>query len=276
MPFKKILPTSKKDIMIKRIIIIVAITCFSGKLFAQPGPDSIKNEIKRINTVYDSAAYLAFDVTAALTSDTSSGYYENDQDLVTYMLNGKNCFYSTKEAEYVQDDSFAITTFREEHTMYLTKTGTNTKELLPMKGFNDSSLYYYFLYYHVSLVNNAQGQNEITMTTDSTWALYKKNVIKYRPENHYMINADFYFSGVTSEEPEDSFFIAHPEKLPVLSKKLSMQFSNYRFMTDGSVFNYKNYVWFDRTRKEFIAKGAYKGYRVITTNLPETTNYLNE
>lgn len=257
--------------MKRKFIAVIFLYFMSAYAFGQSNHEYIKSEMNKINSVYDSAKFLAFDVNIHLTSDTVLGYYDNETDVMNYVLNGRNFFYRTRAAEFMQDDSFAITTFNEEHTMYVTRSQSKSKSSLPLKGFTDSALQYYFQYYQVQIEDVQGGEKKIIFTTDSAWAQYKKIVIQYRPENYLMSSVEFSFKDVATPkyDQSDSSGYDVPENLPILSKKLQMRLKNYTFVSNADMLKYGRYVYFDHARQEYIARGNYRGYKVITSNISD-------
>ena len=241
---------------------------------AQPTLASVTQEINQINAAYQTGSFLAFDIDVTLQTDTVLGYFENQADQVNYVINGNHFYYASGEAEFMQDDSFAITTYNKEQIMYLVRKGQDIKSLLPLKNFNDSSLYYYFQYYTVTAGPAANGEEEISFVTDSSWAHYKKIRMQYDAGTHLLSEVEFWFNDpATPRYDEDSLGNLLPETPPTLAKKIRMKFGQYRFVANGEIFNHRRYVYYDRMKKEYMGTGKYKGYRVMASNI---TNYTNK
>ena len=256
----------------KKLIIIIGLLQITTASFSQSSnPDSVISELKKINAFYDSAVFLGFDVNVLLTSDTVAGVFEHDHQTGTYMLNGKNVFYRIGETEYMQDDSFAITTYNQEHIMYVTKQMIKgNSSLFPINGFSDSAFQFFLSYYNVSVIDSG-AERSIHFITDSASVLYKTININFYPGRNMLSSFDFSFKAAADAQPANG-----SSAVPELTKTLSMKFDNYHFLTSGDVFNYRNYLFYDRERHEYLATGKYKGYKVITSNLENTVNDFND
>lgn len=256
----------------KKFIIIILLVQFGGKSFSQSShPDSVKLELNKINRYYDSASFLAFDVSVLLTSDTLLGYFEYEHQAGKYMLNRNNIFYQIGTTEYMQDDSFAVTTYNDEHLIYLSgRTVKNSSALFPVKQLTDSAFQMFLSYYTLS-VDDSAAERRIHFRTDSTSVLYKTIDINYYSTGS-IASLGFSFKDFADQKENDSAGVV----LPVLTKRLTMKFDNYHFLNTGDVFRYSNYVYYDRERHEYVGTGRYKGYRVITSNLANTALNFND
>jgi len=262
----------------KQILLYMVFHCICSICNAQANKDSIKREIERINHNYDNASYIAFDADIILSSDTVLGYYDRDKQWLKFILNGSSYYYATAEAEFLQDDTLSVTAYRNEHSMIVAPRNKKVSNSLPLNGFKDSALYFYFLHYDATITELSSGDREINIFTDSVWAMYRKITIRYNPVTYYLSYTAFKYNDLASANPRSYDTLGAPllDSLPTLSKKLEMHFHSYRFVTGDDIIHHRKYVFFDRIRKRYVATGAYKGYRVITTGLSHVGSYLND
>jgi hypothetical protein len=255
------------------LVFIVVAAVFFKTTYGQSNITTVTQQINSINNAYQNASFLMFDMDVILTSDTINSYYENDKELVHYVLNGNSFYYATEEAEFMQDDTFSITAFNKEQMLIVAKQERNIKTLLPLRTFNDTSLQYYFQYYNVSTATLADGDKQIEFITDSAWAFYKQIRIKYDPDNYLLSEVEFrYNDEATAKLDENNDGVVVNETLPLLAKKLFIQCRNYQFTTNGKALTYQNYIYYDRLKKEYTGSGKYKGYRVLTSNVSNSLN----
>lgn len=234
--------------------------------------DSVRAVLQKINKVFDSAQYLAFDVNINLNTDTVFGRSETDHQLAQYVLNGKNIFYNVGGIDFMQNDSLSITAYTTENVLFISKQSIqNNSELFPIKAFEDSMLNAFFNYYVISITATNEGKR-LSFISDSTEIPYKKIVIEYEEDHFFPTKMEFSFMALpeTSQEDDSSITILNAMPAQLIQKTISMGFSNYRPVADLKLFNEDNYFYFNPIRKEFEAVGKYLGYRVIASNMEST------
>lgn len=261
--------------MIKRncIFLILAFASYVKSYSQSNNIDSVKYQLSRINQFYDSSSYLSFDVDLQYNTDTVLGKFEADRQLASYTLNRNNIYYHVGEMEYMQNDSFAITAYNSEHTLFVTKQVVQkSSNLFPLKEFSDSALTYFFNYYTVT-VTDTSDDRVIRFKTDSLNVQYKEVSVFYDPHSFALTRVEMSFMG--APVPDD-----HPDSIPLtysitpaaIKKQIIMQFSNYKFVSNGDMFRDDQYIYFDRRRKIYTPVGKYKGYKLVGGNLENTAN----
>ncbi len=126
-------------------ILLLCCTAFVQFLQAQsPLLDSAKNELYRINKVFDSSQYLAFDLNISYKSDSSGTIMQTDNTSGNYVLNKKNLYYQLGSTQYVQTDSFSYNIYSDEKMMIMTKNLIpENSDVFPLRTFVDSTIQYY-------------------------------------------------------------------------------------------------------------------------------------
>lgn len=248
--------------MNKKILGIILTTMFSGYLFAQsPNLDSIKQELYRINKIFDSSRYLGFDVHIRYSSDTAFGRYDFEEMTGKYILNEKNIYYKMGDIEYVQNDSFAYDIYHDEKLLVMTRDSISSKSgLFPLKEFVDSILTWYASSY-VIVLRNENESKVIEFSTSDTLAPYKRFAIYYDSTSHY---PDKFEMNFVEKIQTDSIDALVPTK-----KLIVMSFSNYYNLSSLEVFEDTNYVFFDRVSRRYRPSDKYRMYRFLTNGVNE-------
>lgn len=248
--------------MKKLLIAILVISITTTGLQAQPpGLQQVKEEMYKINKVFDSSRYLGFDVSIRYTSDTVYGNFEYEEMSGQYILNERNVYYKMGNMEYVQNDSFAYSIYHDEQLLMMTRDSVSSKSsLFPIKEFVDSVITWYSSLYTISL-SDSDGLNVISFTATDSMAPYKRFAIYYEPARHFPQRIEMY--SVDVSEPEQS-----TGTVDVPTKKwITMEFSNYHNAESLDVFDDANYVFFDRIRRQYGPAEKYRAYKFIASGV---------
>lgn len=266
----------------KKIIILVCGVLFIQCLYAQsPFLDSAKHELYRINRAFDSLRYIGFDLDIGLTSDSAGVTVARDQVSGNYLLNRKNMYYNMGGTEYIQTDSFSYTIYAEEKIMVMTKNLVEKgSDVFPLSAFLDSVMHYYGTQYSITIdtatSDSAGYSKRMTFnyiylgSTDTIPTAYTDVVIEYNAETFFP--SKFVFS-YGDEEERDSAVMT-----PIL-KTVTMNFRNYRALSNTEMFTDSQYILYNRRRKIYEPAERYKEYRFMTAgfeNEDEDAEYYQE
>ncbi|MBK8712542.1 MAG: hypothetical protein IPL97_11815 [Niastella sp.] len=254
--------------MIKKLLLYGLLLIQLGKTATaqQASIDTVRLAMQQVNSVFDSAQNLAFDIDIYLNSDTVYGMTENDHQFAQYVLNGKNVFYTVGGIDFLQNDSFAISAYNADKTMFVSKKGLkNNSDMFLLRSFSDSLLDYYYGKYNVTLLDSGESRT-IKFVTDSADIPYKDITVVYQKHNYFPEKMSFSFMDMPEmENGEDS--TASVIELQPVKKTMTLFFLNYHFADNRHVFDEQNFFYFNPLRKEFEAVGKYAGYKVIASNM---------
>lgn len=261
--------------MKNRLTIAFAVLClgFANISKAQLTKDSVKAIFNRINNGYDSAKSIRFDVTLRLSSDTVKGLSESDVTKVSYIMDGRNVYYANELAEFMQTDSISLTVMLDEKVMYLTSRQGNAGF------FPGSSLDSVFLE-QVSKYQSYEtiltdGTHKLEMVSDSPEVKYSRIAMQWDTSYYVLISSEFDYKELASQNDPytyDEENIIPPTEPPVLNKHIVLSFENYRLNEDDSVFDLTKYFYYDYGKREFIAKGKYAGFQLLSSNIDPENN----
>ena len=241
----------------KKILIAIALIFVFDSLTAQaPNLDSVKQELYKINKLFDSSSYLGFDVHIKYSSDTAYGNFDFEEMTGKYILNQKNIWYRMGEIEYVQNDSFAYDIYHDEKLLVMTRDSISSKSgLFPLKEFVDSILTWYASVYTITL-RNEDDSRVIEFTTNDTLAPYRRFAIYYEATSHYPDKFEMYY--IEGNGNANSTNDLEPSR-----KTITMTFSNYYHPSTLEIFEDTNYVFYDRERKQYRPSEKYRMYKFM-------------
>jgi hypothetical protein len=283
----------------KKIVLIALLLSMVTASHAQISIiDSAKNELFRINKMFDSSMYLGFNLD--MTYRTDSGNINLNKETIngTYVLNKKNMYYQMGAAEFVQTDSFSYSFYNDEKMMIMTKNMiTENSGLFPLRNFVDSVVNAYAAFYNISID---------TLPIDSTYrkrilftsnGIYGEAIpfttfdIQYDDDSYFPTK--FQFSFIENPEPTNLLPTTPvnnttPNLLinngggppPKPEKTIIMQFSKYKGYSNTNIFEDDQYVIFNRVRKIYEPNSKYRLYKFITSGFdnedPDEQYYYNE
>lgn len=250
--------------MIKKlsITVLVLATCLLAAHAQTFNLDSARNELYKINKVFDSSRYLGFDLNIRYTSDTAYGNYEYEELSGKYILNDRNIYYKMGNTEYVQNDSFSFTIYNDDKMMMMTRDSIALKSsLFPVREFTDSVLTWYAQVYNIS-VRYEDDSKVLEFTTNDTLAPYRRFTIYYSAESYYPDKFEMYFI----ERGEVTATGSGTDILVPTKKLITVSFSNYNSPESLDIFDNNNYVLFDRVRGKYQPSEKFRLYRFFTND----------
>jgi hypothetical protein len=265
----------------KRIIILAGIIALAQYCKGQSQLlDSAKNELYRINKVFDSTEYLGFNLDISYKSDSANKTVETDQMSGNYVLNQKNMYYQMGSTIYVQTDSFAYNIYPDEKMMVMTKNFiVQNSNLFPLRTFIDSMMYHYGNDYTITIENVAVDSfdyikrikfNRALTTQPYAGETMEYNYFyidyKYGVERAYQpIKFEFSYNEEASIEALDSLENATTLGTYMATKTVTMNFSNFKPVLDFDLFNDASYVYYNRQRKIYEPTDKYRDYQFTTS-----------
>jgi hypothetical protein len=272
----------------KRVIIIVAIFAIAKASTAQsPLLDSAKNELYKVNKLFDSSQYIGFNLQINYKSDSANNItVETDQMQGNYVLNNRNVYYNMGSNIFVKTDSFTYNIYPEEEMMLMSKTITEeNSNSFPLRNFIDSMMYYYGAEYTISMstlpidsfdsVRRIRFDRTTTSIQDTTGSNDSTEAMRY---NYFYI--DYGFGANNAYQPIKFEFSYYEEdvsntydslgnvltQIPyIATKTVAMHFSDFKVDLDFALFKDESYVFYNRLRKIFEPTGKYSNYRFSAT-----------
>jgi hypothetical protein len=277
----------------KKIIILLCAVMAMQFLQAQnPMIDSAKNELYRINRVFDSSQYLGFNLDITYKSDSANVTLETDAMSGNYVLNKKNLYYQMGGMEYVQTDSFSYSFYNDEKMMIITKNMVEANsDVFPLRNFIDSMVHHYASSYGVSIdtaaTDTAGYIKRIVFTTSAlpgtdAYPPYSSFFIEYNDDSYYPSKFQFSYRELAQlENNGDTLQTTQPLPLPYYEviKTVTMNFSNYRGFINTAIFDDAQYIIYNRQRKIYEPALKYREYKFITSgfeNEDEDAQYYRE
>jgi hypothetical protein len=251
-----------------RTFITTCLLFMSAFVFAQT-PDSVKQALYKINKVFDSSRYLAFDVNIKYQSDTLLGKFEYEEVSGEYIVNNKHLYYKMGDIEYVQNDSFVYNIYNDEKMMMMTRDIMQfNSSQFPLREFVDSIIMWYDTAYSIS-IQSADESRTISFTAKPAFydLPYRSFSITYQEDNYFPEQFEMtMYEGLTdlSDIPDS---VAMYIKIRPVQKRITMSFSNYRNPQDLSVFDNTSYVEFDRQRKKYQPAVKFKAYKFFANGV---------
>jgi hypothetical protein len=239
--------------MIKKYIIpVVALLMPCAAINAQNSLmlDSVKNEIYRINKVFDSSGYMGFSLNIQYCTDTAaSGACRRDEKNVEY--------------QYIQNDSFTVNIDHTEKSMIVTKNNFNQLSgSFMLKDFLNNSLAFYSSVYTITIVDVDSLYRTILFVTNDILSPYKNFSVTYDNETY---QPKFIEAALTEklEVTDDS------SQTDLLNQNLKLTFLNYRLIPTGKIFDEQNYFFKNKATKRCMPADKYKYYHFITAGIDE-------
>jgi len=289
-------------IKMKRVFIVISLLAFAMTGLAQVSvQDSAANEIYRINKVFDSSIYMAFNLSISYKSDSAGITKETDQMDGNYLLNGHNLYYSMGGAVYVQTDSFAYNIDPEEKSMVMTKNFiANNNEVFPLHSFTNAMMTTYGSLYNITIQSIAVDSGEfvrrirfergsatpsVTSGTapveEGTQYNYFYIDYTYGDETgfYHPIKFEFSYDEPAQSEATDSSGNTLTGNSYIATKTVTMNFSGFTTSLNTDVFNDSKYVYYNRQRKVYEPAGIYRNYEFNTSgfdNEEENAEYFRE
>jgi hypothetical protein len=263
----------------KKIILLVSIIALAQYTNAQsPLLDSAKNELYRVNKIFDSAQYIGFNLNIVYKSDSANVTIETDQMDGNYVLNQHNMYYHMGTTIYVQTDSFAYNIYPEEQTIMMTKNFiAQSSNAFPLRNFVDSMVYNYANDYTVTITTiPADSFNKVkrirfnkiplsdSSANDPVGMQYNYFYIDYNfgVEGKYEpIKFEFSYDEEAQSITLDSLGNNTNPNTYLATRTVTMNFSNFKPELNFELFNDASYVFYNRQRKIYEPTGKYRDYQ---------------
>jgi hypothetical protein len=259
-------------IMLKKYLLPIVIILCSTAVKAQNNVllDSAKNELYRINKVFDSSAYLGFAINIIYNTDTctSTGNTQHYEKRVEYQLNNKDYYYKVDDIEYMQNDSFTVSIDHEEKSMIVTKNNFNQLSgSFMMKDFLNNSINNYDSIYTITITNLQDSiSREISFATTDSLSPYTNFSVRYDIESHQPQQIEAGLAEKIAVTDSSQLTGTHTD---VLTQKLKLIFVDYRAIPTGKIFDEHNYFYKDRQTKRYQPADKYKYYEFLTAGIDE-------
>lgn len=271
----------------KQILNIILLTAITQIALAQsPMLDSAKNELARINKMFDSTTYLAFDVSIGYKNDSLDVTIEADSATGSYVLNKRNVYYKMGAAEYVQTDTFSYTIYNDEKLILMNRNDTpaGNSNMFNVRQFLDSVLNAYADSYSIIIdtvmTDSVNYYKRILFAANTLASLvdneipYKSFFVCYDEESYYPLQ--FAFSSDETVYVQDTI-PSFQQTSYIISKSVTINFTNYSSFTNTDIFTDLKYAFYNRQRKIWEPADVYKGYQFVTSGFenedPEAEMY---
>ncbi len=250
------------------LIAVLNIAIVAGsKAQVNPLLDSIKNELYRINKVFDSSAYLGFNMNIHYYTDSCAlscnlHQYKN----MEYQLNNKSYYYKTDNLEYMQNDSFTVSIDHDDKTLIATPTviSNQASTNFLLKDFVQYSLGAYDSLYTINIGDLDSVTREITFQTTAANMPFIKLAVLYDIETYQPLSIET----VLGEKLVYESTVPTPHT-DTLIQQTKITFSNYHTIPTGKIFDETIYFTKSRTLKKYVPAEKYKYYEFITAGLDE-------
>lgn len=254
--------------MNKWIIAISVLLLSSSPAFAQEADvDSVKMELYKLNRVFDSSRYLAFDVRFRYNTDTTFGKFESEEQVASYVLNNRHFYFSMGDDEYVQTDSFLFSVYNDEKMLVMShEPAVAISEKFPVRPFIDSIIGVYDSAYSIrAFATDSICRISFTARTDSM--PYSRFMIEYYEGSYLPVRFEIETLGHldVSEIPDS---LLSKVSIKRIRQRVEMIFENYSFPPELEMFKRSKYVVYDKYRKQYRLAEKYRGYRFITSGVP--------
>lgn len=275
----------------KRIIIMFCAVLFAQLSRAQTNPmlDSARNELYRINQVFNKSMYLGFNMDIGYWVDSADVVIGKEQVSGNYVLNKSNLYYNMGGTEYIQTDSFSYTIYDDSKMMIMAKNVVQQNSAsFPLETFLDSVIYYYGNHYNISIdtvhTDSTGYYKRINFIFDSTGVPPSDDVqVKYKTFYIQYDDVSYLPSKFSFSYNENGYQLGGDDSTIIgtvtLVKHIDMSFSRYNVFANSEIFNDLHYIFFNRQRKIYEPAEKYKGYQFITAgfeNEDEEAQYYRE
>lgn len=249
----------------RKIIVIVTFAVFGLCKLTAAGAqsllDSAKNEITRVNQVFDSSALTGFTADILYYTDTAYGYFERQEKRVNYCMNKANYYFKTDDMLYMQNDSFTVNIDLQENNMLVAKTiRSDLSNQFALKEFIDMSLTLYDSLFNIEISTPDSNLQKISFTakpgiSDSLLPGYRYFSITYDNVLYYPGEMEL----TLTERKVAPINVAEA----YISQKMKITFTDFRPLTSSILFDEHQYFYFDGALKEFMPTEQYKYFRLI-------------
>ena len=207
--------------------------------------DSLKDDVTKINKIFDSSYFLQFKVQYIYSSNNLvTNKHDIKQKEGNYLVSGKRFYFDLGDLEYMQDETMAITAIHANKVMLISKnTMPTASSSIQLKSWVEQMINSFQQYYDISLSSNSDPTNgllyartagRINNGVDSLIYSYDSTTTEF----NILDSIDFVNDTRTVLfDQKDSTQIGDTIKLPY--KKFSMSYSKTRHQLEQMEFFYK-------------------------------------
>ncbi len=245
---------------------LIALSAVFTSKAQSPHLDSAKNELYRINKVFDSSGYLAFDVAVLYNTDTLFGSFEHQEVYGNYIINRNNLYSKLDKTEFIQTDSFTYNIYNGEKTLMMTKNTTSNSSLFPIRDFVDSVMTWYDTAYTITLRTEDSVLKVIEFSATNPSLPFTHFAVYYDAGTYYPVKFQMNSVGEfdLSQIPDS---ILSNVAIKPMQRRVTMEFSNYRSADNLDVFKDINYAIYDRAKRAYRLTSKYRGYRFFANGV---------
>jgi hypothetical protein len=240
----------------------ILLMALSGR--AQTIYDTARIEMLKINSKYDSAFYLTFDIKIIYDSDTlwagtDSADHTHTEMTGTYTFHGNKALYRLGDIEYMQNDAFTIAVYNNDKIMLVGKPDSAQRPglFIPTRSVIDTMLRDIAQQYNC-IFNQYDSLKHFCFNATDTNNVYESIDVEYDPVTYYLLKVKY---RLKDYEYYDDNGNAGPNPTAVVRKAdMIFLFQNYRAEQVGAaVFSETKYLFFDGPDSMKPAN-AYKEY----------------
>lgn len=240
-------------------------------MYAQANLQAAKNDLIKVNSVFDSSQYVGFTATFRYSTDTVAGKFEQQQKTAQYYLNKKHFYMSCEGIEHIQNDSFAIEIDNNEKTLIVTPNiNGRLSDNFKLKDFLNQSLDIYSNIYTISITDIDTFTRETKFVTSNPASPYSEFAIRYDTSGFLPISMHF----TLSEKLPFEIKSGTGTKELKLKQRLDIYFSDFGGIPDPAMFNEKKYMRYDIASKKYEPSMLYKDFRFYSLGFEEDPNEI--
>jgi hypothetical protein len=263
------------------IPVLVIAACITASAQSAAERDSAKQELLAINKLFDSSAYLGFDMQVRYHTDTSAGKFNRYERNGVYYLNNTNFFYREGEMEYMQNNAFAVSIDHAEKIMLVSKKAATPPGAVLLKDFIDNAVDLYATAYTIGLNYVDSNLRRISFELTGNPAVppaYKRFTLLYDTATNYPESMDI---ELTKELPLNLPPGSTMVQPAPLRQFITIEFSGFRALPGTQIFDAANYFVYDNITKRYSPAEQYKYYKLVLAGIEEAAaeyspGYLGE
>ncbi len=258
--------------MVKKYFLVPVLAiaaCITVKAQTVAERDSAKQELLAVYKLFDSSAYLGFDMQVQYHTDSSAGKFHRYEKNGVYYLNKNNFFYQEAEMEYMQNTAFAISIDHAEKTMLVARTAATPAGAMLLKDFIDNVLDVYASSYTIGLKYADSNLRRISFTLNGNPAAapaYKRFSLLYDTATNYPESLDIELTQKLPLNLPPGSTMVQPAPL---RQFITINFSGFRALPGTRIFDANNYFVYDNNTKRYSPAEKYKYYRLILAGIEE-------
>jgi hypothetical protein len=256
-----------KKYLIATVLAIAAIITVKAQSAAER--DSARRELLAINRLFDSSAYLGFEMQVLYHTDSSAGKFHRYEKKGVYYLNKSNFFYQAAEMEYMQNSSFAVSIDHAEKIMLVSRNAATPPGAVLLKDFIGNIMDVYTGLYTISLKYPDSNLRRISFTLNGNPAAapaYRKFSLLYDTATNYPESIDIeLLQKLPLNLPPGSTQV---QPAP-LTQFITINFSGFRALPGTRIFDAANYFVYNSNTGRYSPAEQYKYYRLVLAGIEE-------